>query len=73
MTPLNSALIERERNRQRSVEQENKEGKDRLKRKGNREQEREITIRFQENANRKVVDYKINEFQKFLSLIWARS
>lgn len=30
-------------------------------------QEREITIRFQENANRKVVDYKIIEFQKFLS------
>ena len=27
-----------------------------------------MTIRFQENANRKVVDYKINEFQKFLRL-----
>ena len=27
--------------------------------------DREITIRFQENANRKAVDYKINEFPKF--------
>jgi len=27
-----------------------------------------MTIRFQENANRKVADYKINELQKLLSL-----
>lgn len=32
----------------------------------NKRLRRVITIRFQENANRKVVDYKINEFEKFL-------
>ena len=30
--------------------------------------ERYKTIRFQENANRKIRDYKINEFLKFLNL-----
>ena len=30
--------------------------------------ERYKTIRFQENANRKIRDYKINEFLKFLKL-----
>jgi len=31
--------------------------------------ERYKTIRFQENANRKIRDYKINEFLKFLKLL----
>ena len=36
------------------------------KRKKDKRLRREITIRFQENANRKVVDYKRNVFEKFL-------
>ena len=31
--------------------------------------ERYKTIRFQENANRKIRDYKINEFLNFLKLL----
>jgi len=35
--------------------------------------ERYKTIRFQENANRKIRDYKINEFLKFLKLLHKNS
>ena len=38
-----------------------------------RRKERYKTIRFQENANRKISDYKINEFPKFLKLLHKRS
>ena len=47
----------------RNIENENKRAP---VMKIDKRQEREITIRFQENANRKVVDYKIIELQKFL-------
>ena len=38
-----------------------------------RRKERYKTIRFQENANRKISDYKINEFPKFLKLLHKQS